>query len=72
MALAIFTAAHAIPAEDPRRRREHPRIFVDSLLAERCGDAILADPAYARLGEEVVETLLLEKELVDEVLRQAG
>lgn len=68
----IGLAIEGIAEDDPARRRKAMRLFVENVLTWQFGDALLNDPAFASLADDVQRTLEQEPGLVDELMAVVG
>lgn len=54
----------AIASDDPHRRRKAFRIFLESILIHEFGDALINDPAFHTLVDNVQQTMERNTELL--------
>jgi hypothetical protein len=64
----LEVAIEAIDPDDPARPKKAARLFVESVLAWQFGEALLNDPGFTDLADEVQATLESEPGFVDKLL----
>jgi hypothetical protein len=64
----LETLIEAIDPDDPARAKKVARLFVENVLAWQFGEALINDPGFADLADEVQATLESEPGFVDKLL----
>ncbi len=67
---SIVQRVAEILSEDPHRRRKTFRVFLESILLEELGEALVADPKFFRMVDDIQRHMESDEELVP-VIEQA-
>lgn len=62
----------AIDAADPDRRRKAFRVFLESVLLAELGEALINDPAFYQIVDQVLAAMEADEELAPAIDEAAG